>query len=125
MSLSAMGRGRPPLYSSDAESGEQKCYAPFRQRRNHRRRRAVRRTSSRVARRNVLPQALRAGALSADQRTWSEITRRPPERDMTEASVQPLRERGETHQAASVQPIEIVAPDRYCTALLLEYAASV
>jgi hypothetical protein len=44
---------------------------------------------------------------------------------MTEASAQPLRERGEKHQAASVQPIEIVAPDRYCTALLLEYAASV
>ena len=44
---------------------------------------------------------------------------------MTEASAQPLRERAETHQAASVQPIEIVAPDRYCTALLLEHAASV
>ena len=44
---------------------------------------------------------------------------------MTEASVQPLRERAEKHQAASVQPIEIVAPDRYCTALLLEHAASV
>src|ERR1700694_2022034 len=43
---------------------------------------------------------------------------------MTEASAQPLRERGDTHPPASIQPIEIVAPDRYCTALLLEYAAS-
>ena len=44
---------------------------------------------------------------------------------MTEASAQPLRERGEKRPPASVQPIEIVAPDRYRTALLLEYAASV
>jgi hypothetical protein len=44
---------------------------------------------------------------------------------MTEASAQPLRERAEKHQTANVQPIEIVAPDRDCTALLLEHAASV
>jgi hypothetical protein len=44
---------------------------------------------------------------------------------MTEASVQPLRERGGTPPTGSVQPIEIVAPDRYRTALLLEYAAPV
>ncbi len=48
---------------------------------------------------------------------------------MTEAPALPLLERGgfagptAAGNSESAQPIEIVAPDRYCTALLLEYAA--
>jgi hypothetical protein len=50
---------------------------------------------------------------------------------MTEAPARPLHKRGGTRRPAPdserrtpaiAQPVEIVAPDRYCTALLLEYA---
>jgi hypothetical protein len=43
---------------------------------------------------------------------------------MTEAPASPLLERAKRRPPpGATQPIEIVAPDRYCTDLLLEYAA--